>query len=164
MFNYVMPRVGAKLIQIRWLFLEGVNTCRINVTTMSHIGIPPTAAVFYGNKTTSSPRKLSTSSIPAPTRPHQYDAHIRAYRKHEAAKHEAATTERLTAHMVLHASLKIWAPCPKTTTRWSPQRVGDVPNHRTTSYIVKLPRKDRGTPVSSAAQIEATNQLNTTRA
>ena len=33
-----------------------------------------------------------------------------------------------------------------------------------TLYVVKLPGKDKGTPVSKAAQIEAANPLNTTRA
>ena len=93
MFNYVVPRVGATLIQIQWLLLEGVDTRSVDVTNVSHIAIPPTATVFYGNKMTPSPRKSLTSSIPAPTKPRQHDAHIRAYRRHEAAKHEAATME-----------------------------------------------------------------------
>ena len=90
---------------------------RINVTTVSHIGIPPTATVFYGNKMTPSPRKPSDSSIPAPTKPRQHDAHVRAYRKHEAAKHEAATMERLTARTVLRAGLKIRMPHPTAAIR-----------------------------------------------
>ena len=121
MFNYVMPRVGTTLIQIRWLLLEGVDTHSIDVTNVSHIAILPIAAVFYGNKTTASPRKSSTSSIPAPTKPRQYDAHVRAYRKHEAAKHEVATTERIAARTVLHAGLKIRAPCPTTAITHIPQ-------------------------------------------
>ena len=108
MFNYVVPRVGATLTQIRWLLLKGVDTRSIDMTNVSHIGIPPTTAVFYSNKTTPSPRKSLDSSIPTPTKPRQYDAHVRAYRKHEAAKHKAATTERITARMVLRAGLKIW--------------------------------------------------------
>ena len=121
MFNYVVPRVGATLTQIRWLLLEGVDTRHINVTDVSHIGIPPTAAIFYGNKTTASPRKPSNSSIPVPTKPRQHDAHVRAYKKHEAAKHKAATTERIATHTVLRAGLKVRAPCPTMTITRIPQ-------------------------------------------
>ena len=93
MFNYVMPQVSVTLIQIHWLLLEGVDTHQIDVTTVSHIGILPTTAIFYSNKMTPSPRKLSNSSIPAPTQPRQHDTHVQAYRKHKAAKHKAAMME-----------------------------------------------------------------------
>ena len=159
-----MPRIGATLIQICWLLLEGIDTRSTDVTNVSHIAIPPTAAVFYGNKTAPSPRKSSTSSIPVPTKPRQHDAHVKAYRKHEAAKRETATMERITACTVLRAGLKVWAPRPSTTIGRIPQRVREVPNKETTSYIVKLPGKITGTPVSTATQIKAAKPLNTTRA
>ena len=83
MFNYIVPYVAATLIQVQWLFLKDLDIQHINVTdvtTVSRVLPPLTAAVFFGNKTGSTPHRPTDSKIPAPTQPRQYDAHVRAYR------------------------------------------------------------------------------------
>ena len=167
MFNFILPYATATLTQVHWLFLDGIDVHHIeitDVTKVSHVPLPPTAAVFFGNKTGSTPRQPTDSKIPAPTKPRQHDAHVRAYRQHVAATTRVAQQEYIEKRTVLRAGLKITAPRPQTMTRPVLRAPTTMTTMTTamTSYVVKLPTAQAGAkPITTSTMHRAKNTTDT---
>ena len=133
------------LTQVRWLFLDGIDVRHIevtDVTKVSHVPPPPMAAVFFRNKISSTPRRPTDSKIPAPAKPRQHDAHVRAYRRHVATTIRVAQQTYIEKRTVLRAGLKIMAPRPQTVMR--PVLRAPTTTTPATTYVIKLPTARTG--------------------
>ena len=136
MFEYIIPRVHATLIQVQWLVLEGIDVRHIDVMETSRIALPPVATSSKTNSATPRQRQSSESRIPIPTTPWQHDAHVRAYRRHVAQGDKERQTKEIERRTVLRAGLKIKAKPVTVTVK--PVRIEEKTSLKN-KYIVKLP-------------------------
>ena len=159
MFNYILPYAAATLTQVCWLFLDGIDVHHIDVMdvmTITCVVLPHTAAVFFGNKTTSTPHHTTDSCIPAPTQPQQHDTHVRAYRQHVVATMQVVQQSYIEHKTILCAGLKIMVlkvkitPCPvlqaSMTTMMAP-------------YIIKLPMACLNKKTTTTSMISHTKSM-----
>ena len=118
--------------------MEGIDVRHIDVMKTSRIALPPVATSSETNSATPRQRQSSESRIPTPTIPRQYDAHVRAYRRHVAQSDKEKQKKEIETRTVLCAGLKIKAKPITITVK--PVRIEEKTSLKN-KYILPTPIK-----------------------